>query len=156
MIDLNFSATTRPPRPTERDGVDYIFLSLDRFHERVAAGDFLEYEEVHGNYYGTLRETVDRFLAAGKTVLFDIDVNGALAIKKVYPEAILIFIMPPDMEALRTRLKDRGSDDSAEIEKRLRRLPMELEKGWRFDHQVVNDSLDRAVAEIETIIDAGR
>ena len=131
-------------------------VGLRPSRERVAAGDFLEYEEVHGNYYGTLRETVDRFLAAGKTVLFDIDVNGALAIKKVYPEAILIFIMPPDMEALRTRLKDRGSDDSAEIEKRLRRLPMELEKGWRFDHQVVNDSLDRAVAEIETIIDAGR
>lgn len=154
-FQLSVSATTRSPRPAERDGVDYFFLSAAEFANRVDAGDFLEHEEVHGNRYGTLRETVERFLAEGKTVLFDIDVNGALAIKAAFPESLLIFIMPPDMEALRARLKDRGSDDDAEIAKRLRRLPMEVEKGRAFDHTVVNDDLMRAVREIETIIEAG-
>ena len=92
---ISVSATTRPPRPGEVDGVDYYFISPEQFQQKIARGEFLEYENVHGNYYGTLRETVEELLDNGFTVLFDIDVNGALKIKQQYPDAILIFIRPP-------------------------------------------------------------
>lgn len=151
-FQLSISATTRPPRYYENEGEHYFFLSPDSFQAKVDSGEFLEYEEVHGNYYGTLKPVVEAFLAEGKTILFDIDVNGALAIKAHYPDAMLIFIAPPSIEELQRRLRGRGSDDPAQIEKRLKRLPEEMEKGQQFDYIVVNKNLDQTVREIERLI----
>ena len=149
---LSISATTRKRRTTERDGVDYYFLSEEQFREMIKNGDFLEYEQVHGYYYGTLKKTVETFLQEGYSILFDIDVNGALKIKQHYPEALLIFIQPPSLEELKKRLRNRKTDDPSEIEKRLKRLPEEYAKSVYFDHIVVNDELDDTVKKIEHII----
>ncbi len=149
---ISVSATTRPKRPFETDGVDYIFLSEEAFKEAIAQGKFLEYEQVHGNYYGTLLETVERFRRQNKVVLFDIDVNGALAIKKHFPEAMLIFIKPPSTEELVRRLQRRNSETEASIQKRLERLEFEYARAEEFDYIIVNDDLQSAIAEVETLI----
>ncbi|HFB67972.1 MAG TPA: guanylate kinase [Calditrichae bacterium] len=149
---ISVSATTRPPRPGEVDGVDYYFISPEEFQQKIARGEFLEYENVHGNYYGTLRETVEELLDNGFTVLFDIDVNGALKIKQQYPDAILIFIRPPSLEELKRRLRKRKTEKPEEIEKRLQRLPEEYQKAVFFDYEVVNDDLLRTLLTIEKII----
>lgn len=150
---FSVSATTRPRRPTEVDGKDYFFLTKEEFERRVAQGDLIEWEEIYGNYYGTLKSEVDRALTQGRVMLFDVDVKGALSIKKKYPEdAVLIFIAPPSMEVLRKRLMDRNTEDEATVRRRLERVPMELEKGKEFDYQVVNDDLATAIAEVEAII----
>jgi len=149
---LSISATTRPPRHSEQHGVDYFFLSEEDFRGKISRGEFLEYEKVFDHYYGTLRKTVEDYLRQGYSVLFDIDVNGALRIKQKYPTALLIFVRPPSLEELKRRLRNRKTDDPAEIEKRLKRLPEEYEKSKYFDHVVVNDDLERTVAEIEQII----
>ena len=149
---ISVSATTRPPRPGEVNGVDYYFISPEEFQQKIARGEFLEYENVHGNYYGTLRETVEELLDNGFTVLFDIDVNGALKIKQQYPDAILIFIRPPSLEELKRRLRKRKTERPEEIEKRLQRLPEEYQKAVFFDYEVVNDDLLRTLLTIEKII----
>ncbi|NOX36738.1 MAG: guanylate kinase [Calditrichaeota bacterium] len=149
---ISISATTRPPRKTETDGVDYFFISEEEFLKRVEAGEFLEYENVHGHYYGTLRKNVESLLKQGFTVLFDIDVNGAIKIKKQFPEAILIFIRPPSLEELKKRLRERQTEDPQEIERRLQRLPEEYAKAVLFDYDIVNDDLMATVAQIEDII----
>ncbi len=149
---ISVSATTRPKRPFETDGVDYIFLSEEAFKEDIARGKFLEYEKVHGNYYGTLLETIEKFRKQGKVVLFDIDVNGALAVKRHYPEAILIFIKPPSTEELIRRLKGRKSETEASIQKRLERLEFEYARAGEFDYSIVNDDLAAAIAEVERLI----
>lgn len=151
-FSLSISATTRPPRGSEVDGVDYVFLSKEAFLEKVSAGEFLEHEEVFGRYYGTLKSTVENFLANGRTVLFDIDVKGALNVKKAYPDALLIFIKPPSLEELRRRLTGRNTDKPEEIERRLKRIELEYAAAEEFDHIVVNDNLDKAVALIEDLI----
>lgn len=149
---ISVSATTRPARFNEKDGVHYYFLTREEFFNRVKQGDFLEYEEVHGNYYGTLKSRVKALLNDGYTVLFDIDVNGALNIKKHFPHAILVFIRPPSMEELRRRLHGRKTDDEKEIEKRLERLPQEYSKAVFFDYDIVNSHVEDTVAHIEEII----
>ncbi len=149
---ISVSATTRPPRPGEQDGVDYFFISPQEFQQKIRKGEFLEYEQVHGNYYGTLRQKVEHLLDSGFTVLFDIDVNGALKIKQQYPDAILIFIRPPSLEELKRRLRNRKTEDPQEIEKRLQRLPEEYQKAVFFDYEVVNDDLLRTLLTIEKII----
>lgn len=149
---ISVSATTRKKRPNEIDGVHYYFLEKPEFERLIQENAFLEYEEVHGNYYGTLREKLDELRAAGKTVLFDIDVNGALNIKKADPRALLIFIKPPSLEELRRRLQARGTDSPAEIEKRLTRLELEYQKSEFFDKIVINDDLETAVLEVENLI----
>jgi guanylate kinase len=149
---ISVSATTRPKRPFETDGVDYIFLSEEAFKQAIAQGKFLEYEQVHGNYYGTLLETVEGFRRQGKVVLFDIDVNGALAIKDRFPEAILIFIKPPSTEELVRRLKARKSETEASIKKRLERLEFEYAQAGQFDYTIVNDDLQTAIAGVEALI----
>ena len=113
---------------------------------------FLEYEEVHGEYYGTLKAVVDDLIEEGKVVLFDIDVNGAQAIKKYYPEAILFFIKPPDLNTLKERLRLRKRESEAEIKKRLKRIDFEYKMADSFDHIIINDSLETAVKQIESII----
>jgi guanylate kinase len=152
-LGFSVSATTRPRREGEVEGRDYHFLDREVFRERVANGDFVEWEEIFGNLYGTLREEVDRALAAGRHLLFDVDVNGGLSIKRAYPDALLVFIRPPGAEVLEARLRGRRTEDEATIARRLARMPMELEKGGSFDRQVVNDDLARAVGEVQEILD---
>jgi guanylate kinase len=150
---FSVSATTRPPRTGEVEGRDYFFLSKEEFQRRVKTGDLVEWEEIYGNFYGTLKSEVDRALQRGTIMLFDVDVKGALSIKKTYPgDSVLIFIKPPSFEALQQRLSNRKTEDDATIRRRLDRVPMELEKGSQFDWQVVNDDLKIAVAKVDKII----
>ena len=151
-LQMSVSATTRPPRATEQNGVDYIFLSQEEFQGKVNNNEFLEHEIVHGYNYGTLKSEVEKLLGQGFHVIFDIDVNGALTIKRKYPEAILIFLKPPSMEELKERLRRRKSDNSDEIEKRLTRLPEEYQKSELFDHVVINDELNKTVERVEQIL----
>lgn len=151
QLAISISATTRKKRENEVDGREYYFLDKDRFLKAIQEGKFIEYEEVHSDYYGTLRETVDQLLSQGKCILFDIDVNGAKSIKKYYPEAILIFIKPPSKEELIERLKNRKESEQS-INHRLQRLAYEYDEAQHFDHIVVNDDLEKAIARVEHII----
>jgi guanylate kinase len=150
---FSVSATTRSPRTGEQEGRDYFFLSKEEFQRRVRMGDLVEWEEIYGDFYGTLKSEVDRALRQGTIMLFDVDVKGGLSIKKAYPDdSVLIFIKPPSVEALQQRLLNRKTEDEATIRRRLDRVPMELEKGSQFDWQVVNDDLTTAVNKVDTII----
>ena len=149
---LSVSATTREKRRGEVDGKDYFFLSRSEFERKIAAGDLVEHEEIYSNYYGTLKIEVENALSNGRDIVFDVDVNGGLSIKAKFPEAILVFIKPPSIEILRRRLKGRGSETDAQIEKRMARVEMELEKGEGFDYIIINDELKRAVNEVFGII----
>lgn len=149
---ISVSATTRPKRPGEVDGVDYYFLSQEEFEQKIKEGKFLEYEQVHGNYYGTLKEVVDEHVRNNRVVLFDIDVNGALSVKKHYPNAILIFIKPPSEEVLVERLKKRRTETEETIRRRLQRLPYEYEQAKKFDYIIVNDDLQTTLKEVEKCI----
>lgn len=148
-LSFSVSATTRQRRGEEIDGKDYFFLTRPEFEQRVSAGEFVEWEEIFGNLYGTLRSEVDRALSAGRHLLFDVDVKGALSIKRVYAEALLIFIRPPSLEVLRDRLIGRHTESDETVARRLARVPMELEAGRAFDCQVVNDDLARATDEVQ-------
>ena len=149
-LHFSISATSRPPRGSERDGVEYYFLTAEEFRRRIAAGDFLEYEEVYeGRFYGTLREEVDKRLAQGENVVCDVDVLGGENIKRVYGRrALSIFIQPPSLQALRQRLESRGTDSPEVIENRLARAGYELGFADKFDTVVVNDDLAVAQAEV--------
>jgi guanylate kinase len=150
---FSISATTRSIRKGEQDGRDYFFLSREKFEELIADKGLIEYEEIFGNYYGTPREQIDQAIHMGKRMLFDIDVKGGLSIKKLYPDdSILIFIAPPNRETLKKRLEGRGTDAPDVIERRLDRADMETRMAESYDHLVVNDSLDKAVSEVEALI----
>ena len=151
-LTFSVSATTRAKRANEVDGKDYFFLTKEEFKQKVAADEFVEWEEIYGDLYGTLKSEVERALAAGRNLMFDVDVNGGLSIKHEYPQALIIFIKLPSIEALRQRLANRRTEDEPTIAKRMERVPMELEKGKQFDYQVVNDDLSRAVEETEKIV----
>ncbi|MCI7730030.1 MAG: guanylate kinase [Enorma burkinafasonensis] len=152
-LGLTVSATTRPPREGEVDGVSYHFMSHDEFMRRVEAGEFVEWAHVHGNCYGTLRSEVDRNLAAGSSLILEIDVQGALQVRERVPEAVLVFIKPPSMEALRDRLAKRGTESAESLELRLANAEREIALADRYDEVVVNDDLDRACEELLTIIE---
>lgn len=152
-LAFSVSATTRPKREGEEDGRDYFFLTDEEFRRRVAAGDFVEWEEIYGNLYGTLREEVDRAMRNGRHLLFDVDVKGGLSIKRHYPAALMIFIRPPSLEALHRRLKNRKTEDETALARRLARVPMELELGQAFDHQVINDRLEQAIDDVQKIVE---
>jgi guanylate kinase len=149
---FSVSATTRPRRPAEVNGRDYFFLSREEFACRVAAGAFAEWEEIYGDLYGTLCSEIQRALTSGETLLFDVDVKGGLSIKKLYPEAVLVFVQPPNVEELRERLRNRHTEDGATLARRMERVPMELSLGERFDHRVVNDVLEQAIEEVDRIV----
>lgn len=151
-MEFSVSATTRPKRSSETDGKDYLFLGREEFERRIGAGEFVEWEEIYGEYYGTLKREVDRARAARRRLLFDVDVKGALSIQRCYPQALLIFIRPPSLEILMQRLRDRKTEAPETLRRRMERVPLELELGSQFDHQVVNDVLDRAVQEVEEIV----
>ena len=152
-LGFSVSATTRAKRLDEVDGRDYFFLTESEFKKRVAAGEFVEWEEMYGNLYGTLKTEVDRALSSGRDLLFDLDVKGGLSIKKQYPQALLIFIRPPSTETLKERLLKRQTEDEETLRRRLARAQMELELGNAFDYQVVNDELDRAIREVQNVIE---
>lgn len=153
LMLFSVSATTRPQRPGETEGRDYFFLTKKEFERRIGAGELVEWEEIYGNYYGTLRSEVERALQNGRIMMFDIDVKGGLSIQRHYPDdSVLIFIKPPSVEALQRRLLDRKTEDEATVARRMTRVPMELELGKQFQYQVVNDNLQTALADVETII----
>lgn len=145
-LAFSVSATSRPPRGKEQDGVEYYFISPEEFREHIKAGDFLEYEEVYEDrFYGTLKSQVEEKLAAGWNVVFDVDVKGGINIKKYYGErALSIFIQPPSVEALRERLTRRNTDGMAQIEERLAKAEYEMSFAPQFDRIIVNDDLDTA------------
>ena len=155
-LNLHFSvsATSRPPRGKEQNGVDYFFLTPEEFRRRIEAGDFLEYEEVYADrFYGTLREQVDRQLAQGENVVCDVDVNGGQRIKALYgPRALSLFIKPPSIEALRARLEHRATDSAEVIEQRLERAAYELSQAATFDAVIVNDDLATAQQEATDLV----
>lgn len=146
---FSISATSRPPRGTERHGVEYFFLSPEEFKARIEAEEFLEYEEVYtGRFYGTLKSQVDDQLQAGKNVIFDIDIKGGINVKRFYAdEALSLFIQPPGVDELRRRLIARGTDTPEQIEERLAKAEYELSFAPQFDRIIVNDNLDQAKAE---------
>ncbi|MBI3195193.1 MAG: guanylate kinase [Ignavibacteriae bacterium] len=150
---FSVSATSRPKRPNEVDGKDYFFISLEEFMNNIRIGALVEWEEIYGNYYGTLRHEVERALNSGFSMVFDIDVKGALSIKRHYPEqAVLIFIEPPSLNELIHRLKNRKTEDSESLKRRIERVPMEMEQRVLFDEHAVNDNLEKAIADVDAII----
>ncbi len=153
-LAFSISATTRAPRGEERDGVEYIFLSPEQFREHIAADDFIEYEEVYEDrYYGTLKAQVEKQLAAGQNLVFDVDVHGGVNLKKYFGDrALSLFIQPPSIDELRRRLEGRGTDTPEVIEQRLARADYELTFADRFDRVLVNDDLETAKAEAYDIV----
>ena len=153
-LELSVSATTRPPRPGERDGADYHFLDDAEFDRRVAAGDFVEHASYSGRRYGTLRSELERRTRAGAPVVLEIEVQGARQVRETMPEAVRIFVAPPTEEALRNRLVGRGTDDPEQVEARLATAREELAAQGEFPHVVINDRLDDAVEALEEVVRA--
>jgi len=153
-LELSVSATTRAPRPGERDGVDYHFLDAGEFERRVAAGDFVEHAHYSGHRYGTLRSELERRVQEAAGVVLEIEVQGARQIRAAMPEAVQVFIAPPSVEALRARLVGRGTDAPADVEARLATALEELEAEAEFPHVVVNDRLEQATEELAGIVQA--
>jgi guanylate kinase len=151
-LELSVSATTRQPREEEADGRDYHFLSREEFDRRAEANEFLEHATYSGNRYGTLRSEVERRLAEGTSVLLEIEVQGARQVRAAMPEAVLVFIAPPNPEALRARLEGRGTDTPEAIDERLRTAALELAAQEEFQHVVVNDEIERAADELARIV----
>ena len=154
-IEIAVSATTRPPRENEIDGKHYHFMSSDEFEQAQKAGEFDECAEVHrsGYWYGTLKSEVDRIQKAGRWVLLEIDVEGALNLMQIYPEAVSIFLKTPSADEYESRLRGRGTESEEVIQKRLRTAAEELESADKYRYQIINDDLDRAVQEICTILE---
>jgi guanylate kinase len=151
-LELSVSATTREPREGEVDGRDYHFLDPADFDRRARKGAFLEHATYSGNRYGTLRSDVEGRLAKGRSVVLEIEVQGARQVRAAMPESVQVFIAPPDPADLRRRLEGRGTDDREAIDRRLRTAEMELEAEEEFDHVVVNDELERAASDLERVV----
>ena len=145
--------TTRPMRPGDVEGKDYFFVKEDQFRRALAAGELLEYEEVHGYLYGTPQSTLQSWIEAGNIVLLDLDVFGAESLKRIFgTRCLTIFLQPPSLQTLIERLQKRKTESPDQIAKRLQRIPAEMAQADRFDHVVINEDLDRTVAEIESLI----
>ena len=153
-LELSTSATTREPREGEEDGREYHFLTSEGFDRRVEEKDFLEFATYSGNRYGTLRSEVERSLAAGRSVVLEIEVQGAQQVRAAMPDSVQIFIEPPDPAVLRERLRSRGLDSAEAIDSRLEVAKQELAARGDFDHRIVNDDLGRAAGELEEIVRA--
>lgn len=153
-MHFSISCTSRPPRGQEQNGVEYFFLTPEEFREKIQRDEFVEYEEVYTDrYYGTLKSQVEKQLEAGENVVFDVDVHGAVNIKKAYGEqALSLFIQPPSVEELRRRLTGRGTEKEEEIEKRIARAEYELSFADKFDTVIINDDLDVAKRETLSVI----
>lgn len=153
-LEFSVSVTTRSPRDGEMDGVNYYFLTVEDFKNRIANDEFAEYEEVYaGRYYGTLKSEIERINANGKNVILDLDVMGGINVKKMYgSHALSIFIQPPSVDTLRKRLISRATDSMEEIEKRINKAEFEMSHASQFDKIVVNDVLETAVEDVRSLI----
>jgi guanylate kinase len=151
-IGYSVSFTTRPPRGGEVNGTDYQFVSRTEFENLVGQGEFLEYAEVHGNLYGTSLSQTERMTGAGRDVILEIDVQGAEKVKRKVPEAVSIFILPPSFEVLRNRLEARATEDKYDLQLRLKNSPGEVERYTEFDYVIINDEVEKASFELESII----
>ena len=150
---LSVSCTTRMPREGEIDGINYFFLTKEEFQQCIDDEKFLEWAEFAGNRYGTKKKFIEKCLNEGKNVILEIDTKGALQVKKQMPEAVLIFICPPSLEALENRLRGRHTEDEATIQKRMNEVKKELDRAEDFDYKIVNDDLQRAISELKGIVE---
>jgi guanylate kinase len=153
-LELSVSATTRNPRPGERDGADYHFLTPAEFERRAAEGDFLEHATYSGHRYGSIRSEVERRVGQGRPVVLEIEVQGARQVRETMPEAVLVFIAPPSRDALRARLIGRGTDTSEQVDARMRTAEQELHAQSEFAHVIVNDRLEEATDDLVAIVRA--
>jgi len=149
---FSVSATTRKKRNNEKNGVDYFFISEEEFKKKIEQNEFIEWEKFYDYYYGTLKSFVDDVFTRGKTIVFELDVKGALSLKKQYPEAKLIFIKPPSVEAIKERLKRRNTESAVDYQKRIDRAAMELNYQDKFDYIVENDNLQNAKEKVKKIV----
>ena len=152
----SISYTTRRPRPGEKDGRDYFFVTEEKFRGMVQAGDFAEWAEVHSNLYGTSRQALDHIVSKGIDVILDIDTQGAKQIRKTFEKAMFLFILPPSLAVLEERLRNRRSDDGEEIKKRMQRAHEEIREYAMYDYIIINRDFDRALDELRSIIVAER
>lgn len=155
-LALSISTTTRAPRPGEENGVHYHFVSVETFHQMLAAGDFLESAEVHGNFYGTSRQGIEALLAADRDVILEIDWQGAQQIRQIYPESVGIFILPPSFDVLESRLQGRGTDSPEIIARRVANAREELRHLNEFPYVIINENLNEALAELLAVFTAAR
>ncbi|MFM8501983.1 MAG: guanylate kinase [Fluviibacter sp.] len=155
-LALSISTTTRAPRPGEEDGVHYHFVSVEAFKQMQAAGDFLESAEVHGNFYGTSRQGIEALLSADRDVILEIDWQGAQQVRKVYPESVGVFIIPPSFGVLETRLQGRGQDSAEIIARRVANAREELQHLNEFPYVIINENLEEALAELLAVFAAAR
>ena len=155
-LAYSVSVTTRQPREGEVDGKDYFFKTVAQVKDMIFRGELLEYAQVYGNYYGTPKPYVQQLLNEGKDVLLEIDIQGALQIKKVFPDGVFIFVVPPSLEELRARIYKRGTDAEDVIEKRLRAATGELEYASEYDYIIVNDDAEKATKRVLTLMEAER
>ena len=155
-IRVSISSTTRPPRTGENDGREYHFVDVQYFLEMVSRGDFLEWAEVHGNYYGTSRRWIEAEMTAGRDVLLEIDWQGAQQVRKAFPAAIGIFILPPSLEKLKSRLSGRGTDSAETIARRIAAARDEMRHVDEFDYVIINDDLQQALGNLRSIVSATR
>ncbi len=153
-LSFSVSTTTRAPREGEQDGVDYYFISEDEFRTHIENDDFVEYEQVYaGRFYGTLKSEIARILDSGRNVILDIDCKGGINVKRLYgDDALAVFIAPPDLETLRRRLENRGTDSAEEIDRRVGKAAEEMRHAKFFDYLVVNDDLDSTVEQVRNLI----
>jgi len=155
-VHLSISYTTRGPRPGEADGREYHFVDVATFRAMMARGDFLEWAEVHGNFYGTSKVWIADHLAAGHDVLLEIDWQGAQQVRAVFPQAIGVFILPPSMEELTRRLTGRGTDSAEVVERRLAAAQAEMRHVGEFDYVIINDGLEQALDDLRAVVRASR
>jgi guanylate kinase len=152
---LSISSTTRAPRGSEKNGKEYLFLSRPEFENQIQASRFAEWALVHGNYYGTSKDVIEKAFHAGKSVLLDIDVQGAESLRQAYPkECYTVFIAPPSLQTLEERLRARKTDSEETIQKRVRNAKVEMDQRSRFHQVVINDNLETAYAELKSLIEA--
>lgn len=156
QVQLSISHTTRPIRPGEADGINYFFVTVDSFKAMIEANEFLEYAQVYDNYYGTNINTIKKFLATGKDIILEIDWQGAQQIRKMFSDAVLIFILPPSLEVLAQRLSARNTDSREVIEKRLSLAMNDISHAPEFDYLIVNDNFETALQDLCSIIRAPR
>lgn len=155
-IARSVSCTTRPPRSGERDGVDYVFLDDETFREMVQKDLFFEWEEVHSSFYGTPKGPLVERRALGLDTVLDIDIRGAMSLRRAYPDACLIFLLPPSLEALEDRLKARRTEAPEALKRRLDNAKREMAERDKFDYVIINDNVDRAYQELRAIVDKVR
>ena len=155
-IRLSISSTTRAPRTGEQDGREYHFVDVQSFQEQVSHGNFLEWAEVHGNYYGTSKRWIEAEMSAGRDVLLEIDWQGAQQVRKVFPEAIGVFILPPSMQVLEARLSGRGTDSAEVIARRISAARDEMRHVDEFDYVIINDDLHQALEDLQSVVSASR